>query len=426
MLLTFHVGDDEHGGCDGDDNDDEHGGSDGDDSDTVIEEGGDSDSVDEEGGDSDGEGGGTDEEIVWEESDDVDVGHTWDRCLAPSLPECVKARLTKAMKDVGVDVASQPKGYYNFVLRLAQHFRMALLRDKDPLHTKRKALCNLALEKVCKELPANEIHPYSKKSCSSTFLPVLENLFDLFGQGPHEGSPGWLQRMVEAIDKVDFILMLAHPLLLKAFINKETRSTTRTDKDGYPIKAHNETVPDGPYDNIPNHKRLPTFHHSKSYKCVPRLPFVRKVSHTRAIRALKKMGLEPLKMDPRTRPRGKRWNNFARVLYTYWVHYCVAEGISRFDEKARAILLYLFHGHGKAEQTQRGLRRVKVLTVIHHACSWGKHQFAPEVLAKCFHKLYKVIKGNKHGIKFLTDRHAKMSLTYNACVEEGYIVIHLF
>ena len=192
-------------------------------------------------------------------------------------------------------------------------------------------------------ISAENIKAFRKKACSSTFLPVLQTLFELPGQGPNEGTPNWLALMAQRIDKVEFIFLLDHPVLLKKFIEEEVASD-RTDKNGFPILLAGETVPDGPYENIVNGDRLPTFHPSKSYKSVPRLPFIRKVSHTRAIRALKEAGLEPFDMDPKTTPDKKRWNNFARVLLTYWVHYCVSEGISRFDDQARRILLFLFKG----------------------------------------------------------------------------------
>ena len=220
------------------------------------------------------------------------------------------------------------------------------------------------------------------------------------------------------IDKVSFVLLCEHPQLLSHYVKKTIRSDA-TDKNGYPILEPGEIIPDGPYDNIPNSERLPSYYPSKSFKAVPRLPFLRKVSHIRSIRKLKDLGLSPKNMDKTTTPRKKRWNNFAKVLLHYYVFYCVSEGIDRFSDRARALLVYLFHGSGIAEQTQRGLRRVQILTVIHHACSWGKHQFSAKTIEKCFKKLFKLHKKDPETLKLLRNADAKVSLRYKAHVEKG-------
>ena len=81
--------------------------------------------------------------------------------------------------------------------------------------------------------------------------------------------------------------------------------------------------------------------------------------------------------------------------------------------------LFLFKGFGPKEQTQRGVRRAKVLTVIHHACSWGKHQFAPGALAIAFRKLFKLFDEDPDTTELLTRANVTLSLTYKALVEEG-------
>ena len=220
------------------------------------------------------------------------------------------------------------------------------------------------------------------------------------------------------IDQVSFVLLCEHPQLLRHFVRKTIRSKT-TDKNGYPILEPGETIPDGPYENISNSDRLPTYYPSKSFKSVPRVPFLRKVSHIRAIRKLKDMGLSPKQMDKSTTPNKKRWNNFAKVLYNYYVFYCVSEGIERGSDRARAILVFLFHGAGVVEQTQRGPKRVQILAVIHHACSWGKHQYSQKTIEKCFKELFKLHKEDPSKLKLLRDPKAKVSLRYKACVEKG-------
>ena len=150
------------------------------------------------------------------------------------------------------------------------------------------------------------------------------------------------------------------------------------------------------------------------------MPFVRKVSHMRAIQGLKNAGLTPLKMDPATRPDMTVWNNFAHVNIVYHVHYCAAEGLSRTDEMARLVLIYLFNGHAPAESTQRGIKRAPVIRIIHHACSAGKHGFSHESIETHFKVLLKLFKSNPALKTFLTDGgRGKPPTKYNAAVEIG-------
>ena len=71
------------------------------------------------------------------------------------------------------------------------------------------------------------------------------------------------------------------------------------------------------------------------------LPFLRGISHNKAINELRNLGMYPVN----TRPTGTHptYNNYNSVLYSYWVFYCEAEGYNKHHEMARRVLLYVFY-----------------------------------------------------------------------------------
>ena len=60
-------------------------------------------------------------------------------------------------------------------------------------------------------------------------------------------------------------------------------------------------------------------------------------------------------------PNKRLWNNFAEVTYTFYVHYCAAEGLTETSDESANVMLYLFHGlwmdKGRAQPVIRCLHR---------------------------------------------------------------------
>ena len=67
----------------------------------------------------------------------------------------------------------------------------------------------------------------------------------------------------------------------------------------------------------------------------------RSISHNRAINELRNLGLYPVNTE--ATPAYPRYNNYLRVLYSYWVFYCEAEGYNKHHAMARQVLLYVFY-----------------------------------------------------------------------------------
>ena len=99
------------------------------------------------------------------------------------------------------------------------------------------------------------------------------------------------------------------------------------------------------------------------------------------------------------------------------VHYA---GISRHAAEARSVLLYLYKGFAKAEDTARGIRRAPIIRLIHHACSTGTHAFAHERIEKYFAELIQLCNNDKDLHKAFTDGgKEKTSAKYLAAMETG-------
>lgn len=97
----------------------------------------------------------------------------------------------------------------------------------------------------------------SSKKVMDSFLPIMELLFKLPGQGPVEGTVSWIRQQIQNIDHVSFFLMSKHPALLKAYIRREVLSPS-TDDQGYVVLQKGEEVPDGHYKRVNPSEKLAT------------------------------------------------------------------------------------------------------------------------------------------------------------------------
>lgn len=111
-------------------------------------------------------------------------------------------------------------------------------------------------------LDKKSIKSFTSKKVMDSFLPIMELLFKLPGQGPVEGTVSWIRQQVQNIDHVSFYLMSKHPALLKAYIKREVLSPS-TDDQGYVVLQKGEEVPDGLYKRVHPSERLATHTFSK-------------------------------------------------------------------------------------------------------------------------------------------------------------------
>jgi len=108
----------------------------------------------------------------------------------------------------------------------------------------------------------DSIESLTSEKVRKTFLPLMESLFKLPGQGPVEGTLAWTHQQIKNIDRVSFYVLSKHPTLLKAYIKREVLSPD-TDEQGYVTLQDGEDVPDGHYKRMHPSKRLATHIYSK-------------------------------------------------------------------------------------------------------------------------------------------------------------------
>ena len=179
----------------------------------------------------------------------------------------------------------------------------------------------------------------------------------------------------------------------------------------------------------------------RSVKENNQLKFLRTASHDAAIQRLREAAMYPVHI-PKT-PSTQPWNNFAQVLYTYFIHYCAAEGLTMSHHVTRPVrkqhtylrthftrtcsfknlyvlvffqvLLYLFHGHFLVKATGRCY---PVIRSIHLQTTNGRRRFAT-CADECFEKLFKLLENQPNLSKLLTDNKLEAPAEYLAAVEEG-------
>ena len=100
--------------------------------------------------------------------------------------------------------------------------------------------------------------------------------------------------------------------------------------DGFPRLLVDETIPDAAATYEPKrygHKKFKFLHKNSTHK---------------AIEQLRDSGLFPMVCNDV--PDVGTWDNFAQVLYTFWIYYCFYEGLTITSDKARLVLIYCFYG----------------------------------------------------------------------------------
>ena len=208
-----------------------------------------------------------------------------------------------------------------------------------------------------------------------------------------------------------------HPDVRAHFI---TKCITQGDPvTGFPIRRTGETVP-GQGDmyvcfQSRQFRRWATRPH-------PELKFMRAAAVNGAVNALKNLCMYAIAIRAVHMPTKQAWDNFATVLYNFWIEYCFREGLSITSDLARQVLLYIFYGTfswvTKAANNTRVTRSKKVLFFLHRKVRNGRSRFTSEVPANFakFIALYQ-----KHQWReFIDDKGAgEPPMEYLVAVEEG-------
>ena len=95
------------------------------------------------------------------------------------------------------------------------------------------------------------------------------------------------------------------------------------------------------------------------------------VSHNFAINCTRNAGFFPVRVsaeDPGNLTN-KTFDNFAKVLYYYYITYCMAEALDTTSKEAREALLYLHY----ATPEYKG-KQVPCVTIIHRCMQSGTYR----------------------------------------------------
>ena len=149
---------------------------------------------------------------------------------------------------------------------------------------------------------------------------------------------------------------------MKAHIAAEIK---KGDERGYPRLKAGEVVPNRPYTLTPDRGINP-----RSTKRHSDLVFCRAFPCNRAFRRMKNKCLHPVLVKALCSPTGAEWNNFVQCRHEWAVHYCDLEGISRTNNLAREIVLYVFYG----KYWLRG-KQVDIIKCLHYKIIAGRHRF---------------------------------------------------
>ena len=133
-----------------------------------------------------------------------------------------------------------------------------------------------------------------------------------------------------------------------------------------------------------------TAHH----KLVP----MRSAAVNEMINGLLERGLFPCAVKAKNTTSGNPFNNFNQCLYTAWVLYTQAEGLTRYHDLSREILIFLFHG---TFTTKSGCA-APIIRYLHQRMQLVAYRFTSQIDTR-FKDIMTLMDKNKKYHRFLDD-----------------------
>jgi len=238
-------------------------------------------------------------------------------------------------------------------------------------------------------------------------LRLAQTVFEMPHAGNTVGSVDWVAENVRKPQNITYSDAAKYPQLLSSLVRYLIK---RGDKRGFPRFRPGEEVPEHQAYLHKTSKRPKVCH--KPHK---QLPFLCVSSVNKAIRDLKNLGLYPVRVQAENMPNNKNWDNFARVLHTFYVLYCNYQGLVSTSARARQVHLYVFYANFDGP---RG-RKWPVIRAIHRMVTNGRHRFAA-TSTKHFWEFFKFLDTNPHLLDKLNDKGVGgVPAAYTAFVENG-------
>lgn len=333
----------------------------------------------------------------------------WLKTKAPALSGPEHSRLAKKYSEA---FNKDDHKYYAFVHRTCKEYKQFILDNNilvDELHSKRDALLASAISQVFCQIPAfDRPHAGNIQEAKIAVIDVVEHVFEMPHAGHMFGSPGWIKDQCRRPREISF----DHAVKFLPLLHRLVRHLIKIGGDhGFPLLQPGEHVPHlGVYHAHDGEGR--TKGCKKAHK---QLPFLNVSSVTKAITDLKDLGYYPVRCMKDHMPSGQEWNNFGEVLYVFWIFYCKYEGITRTQDLARIVLIYIFF----ALLTGPRGKKWPVVRYIHRLVTNGRHRFA-STTSLHFGELFKLMEAHPHLQRFLTDKgEGDVPVEYNAAVENG-------
>ena len=330
----------------------------------------------------------------------------------------VKQGIRKAIAEyLGAGAGHFPKGVGPKLYTWLKNVAIAYsgLGPHDALHLQRRTLCRAAIAAAFNKMPAVSL-PFNGNvnKALKVALPALEAAFRMPPTRPPQGTPAWIRYMCENLGDATFLDLSLYDEIFKAFLQQQRR---QGDHKGRPRVLPGESLEFNEVYTAPSKQDRGANMLSPTVSTPHiHLPGQRRVSHNQAITKLRNAGFWPCAVSAKNCPTGQPYDNFVKVRYKYWIEYCIAEGLTRSNDRARRALLYVFY----AKPVFRG-KPSDVIRIIHTGMFSGTHRFGNANAPKCFARLLNILQKNKAAKTWLTDRGANKNVPVPYLAAVGYL-----
>ena len=254
---------------------------------------------------------------------------TWAKCRQPPLTASQRVGLQEAIQNCGCNINTQPAIYYAFVHRVAKTYVSARedneLPPAEDMHEDRDTVCYNCVTAVMEEIPEHERpHNGDVDAAAKLVLPILEDLFQMPGRGPAEGSPQWISTMQSNPHLITFEMMDKYDSLMRTYLKHCDRISP--NDNGYPeLKPKEQDMfsQNGRYKS-PKYKAVPRNNVLKGTRRLmgrhPCFKFMRNGGVLHALARCKDANEFPYKMKPEHMPVDSatmeplQWCNYSRFI----------------------------------------------------------------------------------------------------------------
>ena len=182
-------------------------------------------------------------------------------------------------------------------------------------------------------MPAT-LHPHDGDidRAYNDLLPVVQEVLQMPDMGPQSGDRREKDALLRNPLDADFHQLVEDNELRQAWIRAMMECGTA---EGAPRIRANEEVPDYDYNYNMAEDRI-NVALPKNKLCHPKMRFIRKPSHTKAVHALLRAGYFPtIVTHSHANDKFKQFDNIPVCKYEYAIHYLDAEGLTTVHKLAR-------------------------------------------------------------------------------------------